>query len=592
MKSGEKGSPMELLIRILAVIGAISLLSTLLAIGIGVFLNSAGRKVHSRTILEIDLTKGLRESHPETVVNMLASQEYVLIRDIVLGLDAAAKDNRIKGVIAYMNGGLFKYADVQEIRDAIIRFKKSGKPAMVFAETFGSTRPGNSSYYLATAFDYVALQPSGELGLTGLVSESQFVMETLDKLDIKPQLEARAEYKTARNMFTEKSYTPEHKEMARSIISSVEEKFVSDIALARKIEVPTLKSLIRRGPFTAAQALHERLVDTLEYKDQLYKRIKQGVGKNPHLLYISKYVQRNRSRPPSGKAIALIYGEGSITQGKSRQDPFSGDMIMGAQTIAKAFRAASRDKTVGAIVFRVNSPGGSYVGSDMIWRAALVAQSMGKPLIVTMGATAGSGGYFVTMNADKILAQPSTITGSIGVVGGKLDVSGLFNKFGVTFDRVSTSPNATIWLPTTEYTPDQWNYIQHSLDTIYNDFVRKFASGRKLALEKAYELAKGRIYTGSQALSLGLVDTLGGLYEAFREAKKLMNIPEDKPVLIKKFPKRVSLWERLWSKGMENSEDVLTDDQLLNKEPLGIHDCLKNTMVRNSELIMERLIVY
>ena len=289
------------------------------------------------------------------------------------------------------------------------------------------------------------------------------------------------------------------------------------------------------------------MIDALEYRDQVYDRMRQKIGKRIRFLYLTKYLQRFRARPARGKAVAFIHGDGAIVQGRSSYNPLSGEMVMGARTICAAFRAAIKDKSAGVIIFRVNSPGGSHIGSDMIWRETVRAQKAGKPVIVTMGAVAGSGGYFVAMNAEKIIANPSTITGSIGVVSGKFVTEGFYNKLGVTTSQVTTSPNATIWSPTSKFTEEQWNYIEQSLDTVYHDFVSKVASGRKLPLEKVKEIAGGRIYTGDEALRLGLVDTLGGFYEAIQSAK-ILRIPDKRMVLIKNSPNVHRFGNVFWQK--------------------------------------------
>ncbi len=513
-------------------------------------------RIHSNTVLEIDFEKGIIESVPDAAIYRLTGGEQLQIRNIVTAVDFASKDKRIKGIIAHIASGPFHLADVQEIRDAVIRFRKSGKPAFAFTESFGEAGSGNSSYYLASAFDSIFMQPSGSLGLTGFMSLSPFFKGTLVKLGVTPQLGAREEYKTARNQFTETKYTDAHRQMSQDIVNSVLNRFASDITSDRKLKEQNLLNLISQGPFSASVALNNGLIDALEYRDQVYDRMRQKFGKRIRFLYLTRYLQRMRPRAARGKAAALIQGDGAIVQGKSSYNPLNGEMVMGAKTITAAFRAAIKDKSVGAIIFRVNSPGGSHIGSDMIWRETVRAQKAGKPVIVSMGSVAGSGGYFVAMNAEKIIANPSTITGSIGVVSGKFVTEGFYNKLGITTSHVSTSPNATIWSPISKFTEEQWKYIEQSLDRVYNDFVSKVASGRKLPLEKVQEIAKGRIYTGDEALKLGLVDTLGGFYEAVQAAKKILGIPDNKLLLIKRFPRRPSFFDRLFGKGPDSSEDV------------------------------------
>lgn len=547
---------MDPLTKFFAIIGLITSFILIIGLLLLILKSTSSPRVHSKTVLEIDIGMGLIETRPDALIYQLTRGEQLQIRNIVTLLEAAGKDRKIKGIVARIAGAPINYADAQEIRDAVQRFRTTGKTAIAYAETFGETGPGNSSYYLATAFDSIFLMPSGDLGLTGILSQSPFFKGTLEKIDVDPQLAARKEYKTALNQFTEGNYTQQHREMSQAIVNSVLNIFLSDIATSRKIDKIKVSNLVSQGPFTADQALAAGLVDGLQYRDQVYDNLKNKYGKNTHFLCISNYAKRSRAVKRGRKAIALIYGEGAIVQGKSSYNPLSGEVTMGAQTIASAFRAAIKDKTIGAIVFRVNSPGGSHIASEVIWRETVLAKKAGKPVVVSMGAVAGSGGYYVSMNADKIIAHPSTITGSIGVVGGKFVTQGLYNKLGVTFDHVSTSPNATIWSSINSYSEEQWNYLQQNLDTVYNDFVSKVASGRNIPIDKVKNIAKGRIYTGAQALELGLVDTLGGFYEAFTSAKMLMGIPATSSIPVKIFPKKRSIWKRVFSEGADSSEEV------------------------------------
>ncbi len=550
---------MDFLRMIFSVLGAITFFLLVVLLLMLFMFSLRKNRIPSNTVLEIDFEMGLIESVPGTMIYRLTGGEQLQTRNVVTALDIATKDKRIRGIIAHIAAEPLRYADIQEVRDAVIRFRKSGKPAFVFAESFGeSAGSANSSYYLASAFDSIFMQPSGSLGLTGFLSLSPFFKGTLDKLGVTPQLGARQEYKAAKNQFTETEYTDAHRQMSQDIVNSVLNRFASDLSSDRKLKEQHLRDLISQGPFIASEALNNGLVDVLEYRDQVYDRMRKKVGKRTRFLFLSKYLQRFRSRPGRGKAAALIVCDGTIIQGKSSYNPISGESVMGAKTISAAFRAAVRDKSVGVIIFRINSPGGSHIGSDMIWRETVLARKAGKPVIVTMGAVAGSGGYFVAMNAEKIIANPSTITGSIGVVSGKFVTEGFYNKLGVTTSHVSTSPNATIWSPTSKFTEEQWEYIEQSLDTVYHDFVSKVASGRKLPLEKVHQIAKGRVYTGDEALKLGLVDTLGGYYEAVQSAKKLLGIADRRLLMIKRFPRPPTFFDKLFGRGPDSSENTET----------------------------------
>ncbi len=542
------------LVKVLAVIGGITVLLVVLILVINAYTRLTRNRIPSRTILEIDFSRGLVEYVPDGAVTRLIKGEQLTIKNVVQALDAASEDKRILGAVARVGGTAMSFADVQELRGAVARFRASGKPTFAFAESFGELGHGNSSYYLAASFEQIYLMPSGSVGLTGIISQASFLKGTLDKLDVVPQLGARREYKTARNTLTQTGYTEEHREVSETIVESVLSQMVKDISSNRNMSEGAFRELITQGPFTARQALKAKLVDGLEYRDQVFERMREKVEKPARFLYLSQYMKRRSKDRAGGKAVALIYGQGTIVQGQSRYNPVSGEIVMGSETVGAAIRAAIKDKDVGAIVFRINSPGGSHIGSDVIWRETVRAREAGKAVIVSMGAVAGSGGYYVAADADKIIAQPSTITGSIGVVGGKVVVRGLYNKLGVTFDDVKTSPNATIWSPTHEFTEEQWEYIQLWLDKVYDDFVTKVAKGRSMRKERVFEIARGRIYTGAQALELGLVDTLGGFEAAFSQAKQFMGIPEDEKVAIKQFPRRRGWVEQLFGRKPESSE--------------------------------------
>lgn len=566
MGSKAKWKSLGLFTKILTIIGAVTLCFVLLIVISAIIAGLYQNRIPENVLLEIDFNKPLVETKNETIFDEFTDEEVLSIRNVVSTLDYASKDKRVKGVIGYFSDNQFSYADVQEIRDAVIRFKKSGKPIVAFAESFGEAGPGNSSYYLASSFDFISLQPSGNFSVTGIMAEYPFLRGTFDKLGIKPQLGSREEYKTYKNMFTERKFTDAHREVTRSIVDSIQIQFNRDIAKDRKLSLETVKTLVSQGPLSPNKAFAEKLVDSLEYRDQVLSRLKKKAGEGSELLYLTKYSERIRQPISKEKSIALIYGNGTIISGSSEYNPFSEDAVMGAKTIASAFRDAVRDKNIGAIVFRINSPGGSYLGSDIIWREMLLARKANKPIVVTMGSVAGSGGYFVALNANKIVAHPSTITGSIGVVSGKFAAEGLFNKLGISFDRISTSDNATAWSSVTEYTPEQWKKLDTSLDTIYNDFVSKVAQGRNISKEKAFQVAKGRVYTGIEALQLGLIDTLGGYNEAFGIAKTLMGVSKDKAVPVKRFPKQYTFWEWLFAIKPDNSEQSNESIKLMSAE--------------------------
>jgi protease-4 len=525
-------------VRVLATIGAMVVL--LLAIGLSLS-RVVKKHVPRKTVIELDLERGLVEYVPDDPLARLLMEQTPTVRDVVEALTRAAEDERVVAMITRIGGSGIGLAKIQEVRDAVQRFRAKQKPAIAYAETFGEFGQGNGAYYLATACDEIYVQPSGDVGLTGLLVETPFVQGTLEKLGIMPRFAARSEYKNAANIFTERAYTPAHREANQRVIESQFGQIIRGIAEARNLKEATLRALVNRGPFSAPQALKEKLVDGLAYRDEVYAIVKERVGEDAEFLSFPEYLQRAGRPYTQGDTLAIIYGVGMIHRGESEYDPLSGSASMGADTVAAAFRAAVKDEAVKAIIFRVDSPGGSAVASDVIWRETMRAREAGKPVIVSMGNVAASGGYFVATGANKIVAQPGTITGSIGVLGGKMVVTGFSDKIGVSWDEVHTSDNATMWSSNFDFTPAQWDKFQEMLDRIYELFTQRVAEGRGLPMEKVLEIAKGRIWTGEDAKALGLVDELGGLPEALRLAKDAAGIPPDAEVRLELFPREKTL---------------------------------------------------
>jgi protease-4 len=503
-------------------------------------------------ILELDLTEGLTEGPPADPLAALMSMRKPRLSDVLAGLKRARQDPRVKGLVVKISGHPIGLATVQELRQAVVHFRASGKQTVAFAETFGEFGTGTVPYYLATAFERVYLQPSGDVGLTGVIMEARFVKRALDKLGIDYQIGQRHEYKTAANTFNQDHMTEAHRESVARIVASVTEQIVAGIADGRRLDPGKVRELIDRGPFIGAEALEAGLVDGLAYRDEVYDEVKRSAGENAILLYVSRYHRASAVKKlphPTADGIALIHGSGTIRTGRSGRSPLGGGGAMGSDTISAALRAARRDEHVKAVVFRVDSPGGSYVASDTVWREVVLTRKV-KPVIVSMGDVAASGGYFVSMAADVIVAQPGTLTGSIGVLGGKPVMSELLEKLGITTDEVAEGANAGIFSTSRGFSPEQWERINAWLDRIYDDFVGKVAQARNLTRERAHELARGRVWTGADARDGGLVDELGGLEDALLLARKRTGLAEDAPVRV--YP-RLNPLERL--RGPDSSED-------------------------------------
>jgi protease-4 len=512
-------------------------------------------KVPSKTILEANFEQAFMEDVPDTPSAQLMLTDRQTLRDVVDAIDRGASDDRVVGMIAKIGAAPMGMAQTQEIRDAVERFRAHKKFAVAYAETFGEFGPGNGAYYLATAFDHIYLQPSGDIGLTGIIMESPFIKGTLSKLGVTFHGDHRYEYKNALNFYTETKYTGPHKEAMTAIMTSWFNQMKDGICQARQIAPDKFQSLVDAGPYLGKEAVAAKLVDAVAYRDEVYGDVKSKAGDGAELLYLDKYLRRAGRPHDRGKTVALVFGVGGVTRGKSDYDPVQGSQNMGSDTVAGAIRAAAEDKDVKAILFRVDSPGGSYVASDTIWREVVRARQAGKPVIVSMGNLAGSGGYFVAMAADKIVAEPGTITASIGVLGGKMLTSGLWDKAGLSWDEVHQGENATMFTGTHDFTPAEWGRFQAWLDRVYMDFTGKVAEGRKLPKEKVLEIAKGRIWSGQDAKNLGLVDELGGYDTALKLAKKAAGVPESDDVKIVVFPRPKTFYQSVIERrGPDNSD--------------------------------------
>ena len=551
------GTVRRVLLIILAALGGLTLLFFMGMIVIASIVSLTREGVPRTTVLELDLERGVQEHVPDDPLSAALGDRALTVRDIVDALHRARDDDRVHAVVARIGAGGMGFARAEEIRDAVLAFRESGKPAVVFSETFGEFGPGHSGYYLATAFERIYLQPSGDVGLAGLVAEGMFLSGTLDKLDVEPRIEQRYEYKNAANTFNETEFTEAHAEATGRVLESIFENMVSGISQGREMDQARVSALIDRGPFVAGEALQAGLVDRLAYRDEVYDSLRAEFGDRTRFLYAKRYLDRAGRPHRRGPTVALIYGVGAVVRGDGGFNPLTGTS-MASDRVTRAFREAIEDDDVTAIVFRVDSPGGSYVASDAIWRETVRARDAGKPVIVTMGDVAASGGYFVAIDADRIIAQPSTITGSIGVLGGKMITTGLWDQVGVSWDELTVGGNATIWSTISDYTPEEFARTEAILDRIYDDFTGKVAAGRGMTQDDVHEIARGRIWTGVDAQRVGLVDDLGGFTTAFFHARELTGLEPDADIRVRVFPERRTLLESLLDRGPDSSQPTAT----------------------------------
>lgn len=498
-----------------------------------------------RLVLEVDLDRGLVETVPDDPIYLALERHRVRTRDVVEALHRAAEDDRVVGILFRGGGALGGWGTAAELREAVLHFRESGKPAWFFADTFGEFGPGHGAYYLASAFERVLLQPSGEVGLTGLAVEAPFVRETLEKLEVEPRFGQRWEYKTAAEMFTQRGFTEPAREAMESLLDNLEASLVEGVAAGRGIETDEVWELLANGPYMAREALEQGLVDELVYVDEVRRRLDEENDGRVEPVGVPRYLEGSGGAWRRGARVALVYGVGPVHRGHGGYDPLTGGLSMSAHQVAAAIRDATEDERVRAILFRVDSPGGSWVASDQIRRALERAREEGKPVVVSMGDVAASGGYLVAVDADRIIAHPSTITGSIGVVGGRFVTRDFWESLGVTWERVEGSAGADYYTGVDDFSPEAWVRFQAFLDRIYEDFVDRVATGRGMAPERVHEVARGRVWTGREAVELGLIDGLGGFTVALDQVRELIDLEPGAPIQLALYPAERTLFQIL-----------------------------------------------
>ena len=482
-------------------------------------------------LLELDLTSPPIEVEPDDVLAKLRSRHRPRLRAVLRALHEAGDDKRVRGLVVKVGGGAVPWATMQELRAGLVAFARSGKPVVAWAETFGEGGNGSADYALASAAGEVWLQPTGELGLMGIAAETTFLRGALDKLGIEPQLDKRHEYKNAADRIMRHDFTPEHREAIDRVVASIWEGAVRDIAAARGLTAEQVHAATERAPLSAEEGRDAGLVDRLGYRDEVYGDLRRRCGEDVQLLFADHWTPPRKPAalvPRKRGYVALVDGHGEIVLGRGRSGPRGSQL--GSNRAGAALRAARENDAVKAVLFRIDSPGGSAVASDTIWREVVLTREAGKPVIVSMANVAGSGGYFIACPADVIVAQPTTITGSIGVFGGKVVVADLMERVGLGSGAVERGANARMFSLRRGFTDAERERLAAMLDRIYADFVQKVADGRGLSWDAVHEVARGRIWSGADAAGNGLVDVLGGLRDAAAIARERGKLPDDAPV--------------------------------------------------------------
>jgi len=503
-----------------------------------------------RMVLVLDLGESILEAQPDNRLSEIALGYPLDMRQIGEALSRAATDPRVDGLFVLAGRGALGMAQTQELRGYIEGFKAREKDVTAFAESFGEGGNGTLNYYLASAADKIWLQPSGSLDVTGFILEQPYLRDALDRIGVDPQMGQRSEYKGAVNNLTDSALPAPQRENLQRLLDSWFAQFAQDVAAARGLSPDTVERLVDAAPYDAPQGPDLGLIDQLGYYDQAVDEALDGAGPEAELIALADYAYEPTDEEPAESPkgqdlIALVYGIGPVTLGEGSNDPLFGEIAMGSDTVATALSDAIDDDDVVAIVFRVDSPGGSYVASDVIWREVQRARDLGKPLVISMGNLAASGGYFVAAPAHSIVAEPGTITGSIGVAAGKLALKGLWEKLSVNWDAVEVGKNAGLWSANRPFNDAGWAYLEASLDRTYADFTGKVATGRDLTPAAVEELARGQVWTGADALDLGLVDALGGMQTALAMAKEAAGLQADDEVPLLLLPEPADPWQSL-----------------------------------------------
>lgn len=490
-------------------------------------------------LLELDLARGLIEAAPPDPVSALRARRVPSLRTVVDRLRQAESHPAVVGLVAHIDPGALTASQAEELGAAVEQFAATGRPTVCWTESFGELGPGTVPYLLAVHFDQVWLQPSGSLGLVGVSTVGVFVRDALDRLGLEPQISQRHEYKSAADLFMRSSMPDAQREALQRVTDSVVDQVVAVTARRRKLTPQQVRAGVDHAPLSAEQALARGFVDRLGYRDEVYDELRRRLSTDGRLRlrYVDRWSPgaiesaRKRATARAAPTVAVVPVLGAISTGRSGSSPLSGARS-GSDTVTAALRTATDLDEVRAVVLRVVSPGGSYVASDAVRRAVLRVRQSGRPVVASMGSVAASGGYFVAMPCDEVVATPSTITGSIGVVGGKVVIREALRRVGVGVEPVGTGARAGMFGPERRFDDEEWRQVEEWLDAVYDDFTRKAAADRRMPLEQLEPLARGRVWTGADAVQHGLVDRLGGMRLAVTRAAQRAGVDPERVQLL------------------------------------------------------------
>ena len=549
----------KILLGLLAVVGFF----TLLTIGLSIYAVSSFRgttpaaPVSGRAVLAINLDDNFIEGTSGRRIEGFGLKSHVSLQDTLLAIKRAKQDSHIVGIKANLSDQSLGLAQIQELREAVADFRAGGKPVFLYSETIGEGEGALPGYYLASAFGKIWVQPSGTVGIAGIGTEEFFLKKFLDRFGLKGSFVSRKEFKSAPETFTASTMSPANREEMTALIGSWFEQISSGIAADRKLEPAAVKALVDKGPLLASEALDGGLIDHLGYRDEFDAMIK-GEFKGAGEVTLARYIGADAvAKKISGaKRVAVIHAVGEIDRAKDDGALMPSAGIHAEQT-SKAIRAAADDKDIAAILLRIDSPGGSYVASDTIWREIIKAKEKNKPVIVSMGNLAASGGYFIAMPADRIFADPATITGSIGVFSGKIVIEGALAKLDIGHDQVTVGESAGMFSATRDFSARDLVRMNQMLDATYADFTGKAAQGRGKTAAEIEEVARGRVWSGADGVKNGLVDELGGFTHALDFIKTKIGVKAEDQVTLVPFPTPQQPWQAFF-KSLEDDDLPLT----------------------------------
>lgn len=534
---------MKSLIYAFAIFGLLFIIFMLSIIGLLRQETGVSTVVPASAVLSINFNNDYSEIRKDNLLTEISESQNLAFYDLVKAINVAAIDERIKVILGNISVSHLGMAQIQDLRRAIKIFRDSGKKAYMFSNGFGPLGQGTSEYYLAAGFDEIYMQPNSEVGITGVAMEVPFIRKLLTRIGVTPEFYSRYEYKTAAASLTESKMSVPFRQQLKNLGSSIFKQFIIDVSYDRSIDKDILKDLVNTAPLSAEDALENKLIDGLSYRQSLLEKLEKDYDAKE--INVADYVSNFR-RSEASKQVAFLVMDGTINDGKSIDNPLSGETIVGSETVVKQLKEIGDNKRVKALVVRVNSPGGSYTASSEIWNALMQFKNNKKiPVVISMGDYAASGGYFVALAGDKIVAAPSTITGSIGVLGGKMVLKELWTKLDINWDGIKFGQNAGILSVNSSFSEQEKMIFNKSLDRIYKDFTLKVSLMRKLSLTEIDKLARGRVWTGAEAYEHKLVDEVGGLNQALKLAKELGGIENKETYSITYYPKPKTLQEKI-----------------------------------------------